>query len=77
MYNINRSDIDRVVSYFSWLFEYDYVMSADFERENIIGISFYNSPIRRSFRVSIEYDENTSTGTIAEAIINAYLNRLD
>ncbi len=77
MYNITQKEIDEIIYHFSCLFEYDYYVSTgEVEEEKYLDIGFYNSPIRRSFDVSISYDEKTYIETISDAIINAYSNRL-
>lgn len=77
MYNITQEEIEEIIYHFSCLFEYDYYSSTYVSEEGTeIVIGFYNSPIRRSFGVSISYDENTYIETISDAIINAYFKRL-
>lgn len=78
MYNIDEHDINAIVYHFSRWFEYDYdKFSYTAQEGKCLDIKFYNSPIRRSFIVNISYDENTYLDQIIDAIINAYIKRLD
>lgn len=78
MYNIEQRDINAVIYHFSRWFEYDYEQISYVAQEGkCLDIKFYNSPIRRSFIVNISYDESTYIDQIMDAIIKAYVKRLD
>lgn len=79
MYRFTNEELDLLIYHFSQLFNYDYAHSVlrNLEEGRDLSITFYNSPAKRSFDVDITYTKSTEIEEIADAIIDAYLHRLD
>ena len=81
MYNSKYFSEENLITLFykiADLFEYDISYSYFNVPEGLaINITFYNSPVRRSFTAEISISENTLLEDVADMILREYANRLN
>lgn len=77
VFRFTDEELENLIYNFASLYNYDvsYATSASIEGK-LLDLTYYNSPMRRSFEVKLSYDERADIEWIADQIIEAYQNRL-